>query len=65
MKTTLSHKLMNHHRECAARWLERANTSEFTGSTYMTWHKQDLQRMAYYAQNVADQLGLPRRGIPA
>ena len=37
MKTTLSHKLMNHH----------------------------LQRMAYYAQNVADELGLPRRGIPA
>lgn len=65
MCTSLSHKLMNHHRECAARWLERARTSEFIGSTYMIWHKQDLQSMAYYAQNVADELGYARRGIPA
>ncbi len=54
---------MNYHREAAARWLEHARNSQYCKETYMTWRHQDLQHMSYYAQNVADELGLPRRGI--
>lgn len=59
-----AHRLMNMHREEAARWLARAAEHTALMPAYLRWREQALRNMAYWAAIVADEVGAPRRPFP-